>query len=94
MANSYSVYSQEEIDLHDDWTYDLQTEIKQLQEAISRMFENAYISADMIAEALFNKVNPDDAESLKTIYNSWHGKPYEPAIAQFQHILKRIRSYQ
>ncbi len=70
--------------------------IVQINETIGRMFENRYITADMISEALDEKIDADDTYSLEVIYFSWGGdhQHINYAIKQFSTILKKIRSYQ
>ena len=75
--------------------YDLRVQINQLHLTIGRMYENERITADMIAEALDQEIEPDDSYSLEVIYNSWGGKENRSAEAdeQFFEILNKIKKY-
>ncbi len=92
----YANITEEELDAICTRVQELRIEIVQINETIGRMFENRYITADMIAEALNEKEDPDDLLSLRLIYNSWEGdhQHINYAIKQFSTILKKIRSYQ
>lgn len=94
--NTYSPFTQEEIDAHDNWVYELQVKIKRLHAAIGRMFEKELITADMIAEALDNNESENDLDSLKVIFCSWGGskEQADEVATKFSLILKVIRSYQ
>lgn len=92
----YANITEEELDAICTRVQELRIEIVQINETIGRMFEKGNITADMIVEALNEKVDPDDHEWLKVIFNSWQENPqskYE-VIPQFSLILKTIRSYQ
>lgn len=90
----YANITEEELDAVCTRVQELRIEIVQINETIGRMFEKGNITADMIAEALNEKTDPDDYETLKVIYNSWSVKPISNAIDEFSLILKTIRSYQ
>lgn len=91
--NTYSPFSQEEIDAHDEWVADLQGKIKGLHATIGRMFEKGNITGDMIAEALDLDADPDSLEDIEVIFHSWGGVVYPNYIETFSLILKTIRSY-
>jgi len=96
VAASSAKIAEEELDAICTRVQELRIEIVQINETIGRMFEKGNITADMIVEALNEKVDPDDHEWLKVIFNSWQENPqskYE-VIPQFSLILKTIRSYQ
>lgn len=92
----YANITEEELDAICTRVQELRFEIVQINETIGRMFEKGNITADMIAEALNEKVDPDDLEWLTVIFNSWQENPQSKykAIPQFSLILKTIRSYQ
>lgn len=75
--------------------HELRLEIKALNAQIGKMFEKGLITNDMIAEALDEKVDPDDHYGLEVIFNSWGGKSNRnsDAVEQFELILTTIRSY-
>jgi len=92
----YANITEEELDAVCTRMQELRIEIVEINEMIGRMFENRYITADMIAEALNEKEDPDDLTALRVIYHSWDGSKEQTniAIKQFSTILKTIRSYQ
>lgn len=104
MVNRYASLTDEEIDEQEQMVYDLRVEIKRLNASIGRMFEKGLISHDMIAEALDDKIDPDDIDSLRVIFSSWKenndnividdNMTVDLAVAHFVLILKTIRSYQ
>jgi hypothetical protein len=86
-----------EEDLNDtlNHMHDLRVEIMRLNAALGRMFEKGLITDDMIAEALNDKIKPEDKESLSVIFCSWSGDKTlrEKATEQFKLILQTINSY-
>ena len=92
----YANITEEELDAICTRVQELRIEIVQINETIGRMFEKGNITADMIAEALNEKVDPDDLEWLTVLFKSWPENPQSKykAIPQFSLILKTIRSYQ
>lgn len=77
----------------EEWIDELRMEIKHKNLTIARMSQTPLITDDMIAEALDNKVDPDEYDTLRVIFNSWGGNPIDntDAISSFKYILKRIR---
>ena len=91
----YANITEEELDAICMRVQELRIEIVQINATIGRMFEKGYITADMISEALDEKIDADDHASLEIIYNSWGGKQTRDveALEQFILILKVINSY-
>lgn len=80
----------------EEWIYELRCEIKRKNLMIANMYQTPLVTDDMIAEALDDKIQPDDHASIEVIFNSWGGKTNmrSDAVEQFIKILETIKGYE